>query len=394
MKPKTRALVMAFAVLGLFAATASSYVHYQLLNNPGYASFCDVNPAVSCAQAYLSRYGSIFGIPVALAGVAFFAVVLSIAALKGRTTKADTATGYVFALSTIGLIFVLYLAWASYAQLGTFCILCATTYVAVIGIFIVTLRSTKPPLTTLPGNAIRDLSSLVGSPLSLLLTIGAIVFAGFVISAFRGEPAASVVQEPAYPALTDQQRSDLEKWWVLQPKVDLGIPDDGAAVVVVKFSDFMCPACRQAFEWYKPIVARHEATGKVRFVTKHYPLEAECNKHAPSNHYASCEAAAAVIMARATGNAAAVEQWLFSNQSTLTPQTVKAAARDIGGIRDFDAQYARVLEEVTADANLGGKLGVNRTPTFYIAGRKLPNESLLPPQYFDYLIELALRGAT
>lgn len=392
MKPKTRALVLAFAVLGFFASTASSYVHYQLLNNPGYASFCDVNPAVSCTQAYLSKYGSIFGIPVALVGVAFFAAVLSIAALKGRATKGDTATGYLFALATAGLIFALYLAWASYAQLGTFCILCATTYVAVIAIFVITLRSTKPPLGTLPGSAARDLSSLAGSPLSLLLTIGAIVFAGFVISAFRGEPAASVAPEPAYPALTDQQRSDLEKWWVLQPKVDLGIPDEGAAVVVVKFSDFMCPACRQAFEWYKPIVARYEATGKVRFVVKHYPLEAECNKHAPSNHYASCEAAAAVIMARATGKAEVLEQWLFSNQSTLTPQTVKAGARDIGGIQDFDAQYARVLEEVKADADLGGRLGVNRTPTFYIAGRKLPNESLLPPQYFDYLIELALRG--
>jgi protein-disulfide isomerase len=233
----------------------------------------------------------------------------------------------------------------------------------------------------------------VSSPLSLLLTIATVVFAGLVISAFRVEQTTSAAQEPAYPALTDQQRSDLEKWWALQPKVDLGIPSDGA-VVVVKFSDFMCPACRQAYEWYKPIVAKYEPAGKVRFVVKHYPLEAECNKHAPSNHYASCEAAAAVVMARATGKTAALEGWLFSNQQSLTPQTVKAAARDIGGIADFDAQYARALEEVTADANLGGQLGVNRTPTFYIAGRKLPNESLLPPQYFEYLVELALRGTT
>jgi hypothetical protein len=71
---------------------------------------------------------------------------------------------------------------------------------------------------------------------------------------------------------------------------------------------------------------------------------------------------------------------------------VKKAAKEIGGIQDFDSQYPRALEEVKADAGLGGLLGVNRTPTFYIAGRKLPNENILPPQYFDYLVELALKG--
>ena len=60
---------------------------------------------------------------------------------------------------------------------------------------------------------------------------------------------------------------------------------------------------------------------------------------------------------------------------------------------DFDAQYPRVLEEVKADASLGASLKISQTPTFYINGRKITGKTILPPQYFDYLIELALKDS-
>jgi protein-disulfide isomerase len=194
----------------------------------------------------------------------------------------------------------------------------------------------------------------------------------------------------AYPPLTDQQRSDMEKWWNVQPETPLPIPKDGAKVLIVKFSDYMCPACRQTYEGYKGVLAKYLARGDVRYVVKHYPLEGECNSHAPINHYASCEAAAAVIMAQSKGTADKLEQWIFTNQIGLTPEAVKRAAKDIGGIPDFDQQYPTVLQQVRADADLGGQLDVKSTPTYYINGRKLPGNSITPPQYFDYLIELAL----
>ena|SRR6476646_768464 len=101
----------------------------------------------------------------------------------------------------------------------------------------------------------------------------------------------------------------------------------------------------------------------------------------------------AVIMAKPKGTAEKLEQWIFSNQIGLTPEAVKGAAKDIGGIQDFDAQYQTALQEVKADANLGATLKVSQTPTFYINGRKLIGTTITPPQYFDYLIELALKDA-
>ena len=371
----------------------SGYIHYKLLTDSSYTSLCDVNTTLSCSEAYLSPYGSLWGVPVALAGVIFFMVVLLVAGLGARPTSAarESAAAYIFALSSIGLAVVVYLAWASF-QLRTLCLFCATTYVAVIAIFVISGKATTFPMTTLPRRAVRDLRTLVKSPLALVILLLLVGAVGIVIGLFPRESVTSAsAQGPSYPPLTDQQRADLEKWWAVQPKVDLQIPNEGAKVLIVKFSDYMCPACRNTYEAYKSVLGKYLSGGQVRYVVKHYPLEAECNPSAPSNHYASCEAAAAVIMARATGAAQKLEQWIFTNQLSLTPDKVKKAARDIGGIQDFDAQYPRAVQEVKADASLGAKLGITSTPTFYINGRKLSGQSITPPQYIDYLIELALR---
>src|SRR5215213_2736268 len=82
MQPMTnaasRTLVLVFAIIGLGATTASTYVHHRLLTVPDFTSFCDVNSTVSCAQAYLSPYGELGGVPVAIFGALFFAAILAI----------------------------------------------------------------------------------------------------------------------------------------------------------------------------------------------------------------------------------------------------------------------------------------------------------------------------
>jgi uncharacterized membrane protein/protein-disulfide isomerase len=387
-------LLLAFGATGLAASSLSSYVHYRLLTDPSYTSFCDVSSTLNCTQAYVSRYGTFWGVPVALAGVLYFVLILLLAAvdIRGKSPARESATGYIFLLSTIGLAMVMYLAWASYFQLHTVCLFCATTYIAVVAIFILSGGALRIPMATLPARAVGDARSLARSPVALvviLLLLGGVAGA---IGWFPRESTAAA-QEQTIPPLTDQQRAALEKWWAVQPKVDIPIPNDGAKVLIVKFSDYMCPACRQTYEWYKPVLGKYLAGGEVRYVVKHYPLEAECNPSAPNNHYASCEAAAAVIMARSTGTAQKLEQWIFSNQLTLTPEVVKRAAKDIGGIQDFDAQYQRALQEVKTDASLGAMLKIGHTPTFYINGREITGNTLTPPQYFDYLIELALKDA-
>jgi len=391
MSKLSRTLLLAFATLGLGAASTSSYVHYQLLTNPSYASFCDVNASVNCTQAYLSPYGSLFGVPVALFGVFFFTLVLLLAGVGGRagSTVRDAMPAYIFAISTIGLAFILYLGWASYVQLKVFCMLCAATYVSVAAIFIVSGGATSFPMTTLPRRIPRDVRALISSPSALVLALLFVAGAGTVIAAFPGEQAAHGAPAPPR-VLTEKERADLTKWWDLQPKLESPIPMDGAKVMVVIFSDFQCPHCRAAHDAYKPIAAKYAAS-QVRFVLKHFPLEGECNAYAPGgSHSAACEAAAAVVLARQTGKAEKMTDWLFDNQDKLTPSGVRAAAHDIGGVPDFNAAYADALKEVRADANLGGTVGVTSTPTIVLDNKKLP-AGTVDPVLLAALIDVELQ---
>ena len=92
-----------------------------------------------------------------------------------------------FALSTLALAFVLYLGWASYVVLKVFCILCAVTYAAVIGIFLISGGATTFPMKTLPTRARRDLSSLVSSPLALVVALVLVSGAVMAVSVFPRE---------------------------------------------------------------------------------------------------------------------------------------------------------------------------------------------------------------
>jgi protein-disulfide isomerase len=129
----------------------------------------------------------------------------------------------------------------------------------------------------------------------------------------------------------------------------------------------------------------------VKYVLKHYPLEPECNPGLNGNHYASCESSAAVVMAQSKGAADKMTDWLFANQTRLSPAVVKEGAKEVAGIDDFDARYAAALQEVRADASLGGLLEVKSTPTFFINGRRVVG-GVAPPA-IEALIELELKRA-
>ena len=400
MSSRTRTLLLVFALVGLAAATASSYVHYKLLTDPSYASFCDVNATVSCTQAYTSEYGSFRGVPVAILGVVFFGLVSVLAGYSGRTASParENVAAYIFVLSTIGLAFALYLAWASYMVLKVFCILCAITYVAVIAIFIISGGATTYPMTTLPRRALRDVRTLIVSPLSLLVALMVIAASVAAIVLFPREGPATVTAsaQAALPSISADERARLEQWWNVQPKVELPLPmTKGAKVQIVKFSDYQCPGCRSAHDALKPVLAKYDR-GVVEFILKHFPLEGECNANVPTgNHYAACEAAAAYVMARGTGFQQKLDDWLFENQRDLTRDVVRQAAKDQAGINDFDARYERALQEVKTDASLGGLLKITHTPTIYLNGRMIAGggKGHPPSQYIDALIDIELKRA-
>jgi uncharacterized membrane protein/predicted DsbA family dithiol-disulfide isomerase len=377
------------ALVGLAASTAAAYVHYHLLFDPHYTSFCDVNGTFNCSQVYLSRFGTAFGVPVALLGAIWFglATVVALAGVAGPANVRESIPGYLFVLSTIALAVVLYLAYASVAILKTYCPLCLITYAAVVGLFLVSGAATSVPMTTLPRRAARDLRLLVASPIAIAL---AVLLVGGALSTLAFFPREGSTSAEAR-SLSADQRSEIERYMESAPRVPIIIPSEGAKVLIVKFNDYQCPACGQSYLAYKSILAKYEAqaAGAVRMVLKDYPLNPNCNTGVGLVHPAACEAAVAVRLAREHKRGEAMEEWLYTHQSEMTPASVRQAARDIGGVSDFDARFPATVELVKGDTMLGKQLGVKSTPTFFIDGVKV--EGMWIPQYFDQAIAYELQ---
>jgi uncharacterized membrane protein/predicted DsbA family dithiol-disulfide isomerase len=398
MSRRAALLALTCALVGLGASAAAAFTHYHLLYDPTYRSFCDVSATISCTQVYSSRFSTLWGIPVALFGALAFAAaaLLAVGGLVARQTVRESVPGYLFVLSTLSLAVVLYLGYASFAILKTVCLLCLTTYAAVIGLFLVSGASTSFPMTTLPRRAARDARVIVASPLALTLAVLFFAGAATTLAFFPREGVvASVEPAAAAPAPTQDQRSEFERWYVSQPRVPLIIPADGAKVLVVKFQDFQCPPCGQTYLQYKPIFAKYEAEhpGEVKVVYKDFPLNRECNDGiAQIIHPAACDAAVAVRLAGDHNRRDAMEEWLYTHQPAQTPPSVRQAARDVGAVADFDTKYSSTIQAVKSDIGLGRQLGVKSTPTFFINGVKI--EGGLPPQYFDQAIAYELQHAT
>jgi uncharacterized membrane protein/protein-disulfide isomerase len=402
--PSTATPVMwVAALLGLGASAESTRVHYKLLTDPSYASFCDVSATVSCTNAYSSAYGAIAGVPTALLGVLFFAGVLLVLALTSRSAASRAhASGYVLLMSAIGLLFVGYLGYASLVVLKTICLLCVTTYVAVVGLFVSAVTATRVSMSAMPERLAADLRRLFTTPAAMSALVAFVAAAAVLLWSFPSDTVMASAAEPgvaeeqqavAIPPLQPAQQAELEKFIGAQQRVPVMVASEGAAVVLVKFNDYMCPPCGQTFAEYKPVLAKwaKEYPGKLKFVTKDYPLDPECNQFAPGgSHMASCEAAVAVRLAREKGKAAPMEDWLFANQPSLTPASVKTAVQAIAGVSDFDARYQTTLQLVKGDIAQGGQLQVQGTPTFFLNGIRLPG---LRASFLDAAIALEMKRA-
>ncbi len=397
---KTQArLALVCAGVGLAASAYAAYVHYHLLYDPNYRSLCDVSATVSCTTVYQSRFSTFRGIPVALLGGIWFAVagLLTLGGLTARDTVRESVPGYLFVLSTAALAVILYLGYASFFLIKAVCVVCLTTYAAVIGLFLISGAATSVPMTTLPRRAARDARVLFGSPLAIALVVLFFAGAASTLAFFPREAAVTAAdgtQTQAAPQATAEQKSEFERWYAAQPRVPLVIPSDGAKVLVVKFNDFQCPACGQSYLQYKPIFAKYaaEKPGEVKMVLKDYPLNRDCNDNVTQTlHPAACDAAVAVRLAP-PAKLVAMEEWLYTHQPEMTSPSVRQAAKDVAGVTDLEAKFAPTLAAVKSDIALGKQLQVRSTPTFFINGVKI--EGALPPQYFDQAIAFELKRAS
>ena len=307
MTGRARNWLVLFAVAGLGASLASTWVHLQIVLDPFYVSACDVNGTVSCSQVYESRYGSFLGVPVALGGVLWFvgALLLAWAGARAPAESASNVSGYLLAWSTIGLAVAMYLAYASLFVLGLVCLYCVAVYITVIGVFVLAGSAPATPALKLAGAAAGDLRLLARSPIGLALALvfvaGSFGSAAWfnslsnadAMAAPLADPSAETAPNPeavAVDRLSEaEQQSEVERYWSAEPRIEIDLPPATAAqagdadIVVLKFNDYQCPACANAHRMYEPIFAKYASSnpGQVAQVTVDFPLDPSCNNEAP-----------------------------------------------------------------------------------------------------------------
>ena len=153
-----------------------------------------------------------------------------------------------------------------------------------------------------------------------------------------------------------------------------------ALVTIVAFSDFECPSCARQHPVLDRIVS--EFGDRVRLVMRDFPL---------SQHANARKAAEAAEAAREQGKYWEYAAVLFRNQSALGVDKLRQYATEVGLDRaKFDASLdsGKFAEKVQRDVIDGHKLGINGTPTLYINGKRLSDNSY---ENVKSVIEAALK---
>jgi protein-disulfide isomerase len=340
---------------------------------------------------------------VAAGGAIWSALVLLLAALGlnlPNKERSSRIASHIFALSTLGLAATFYFAYASFFVLASACPICITMYGAVIGVFLVS-ASSAGTLGSALSDFSRDLGALQRSRTAVTLGVAWLAASVALVVFFPREQVVEAsagvgaqIAAPPIEPLSAEQLDEWTKWLDAQPRVDAMMPSGDTKVLMVKFNDYQCPSCRQTWALYKDIIERYEQAhpGVFTYESRDFPLETECGA-GNAGHGAACEAAAAVRMAAGKDKKKEVEAALFAAQSpAMARDDVKKILREVAQISEseFDAQYPKVLEAVRADVQLGQRLGVTGTPTFFLNGIQI---SSLRPAYFDAAIAHMLQKA-
>ena len=167
-----------------------------------------------------------------------------------------------------------------------------------------------------------------------------------------------------------------------------------ARVTIVEFSDFQCPFCgRFSRETFDQLDRDYIATGKVRYVFRHFPIE--------KIHPSAFKAALVGECARQVGKFWELHHRLFANQQALGDLDLLNHAKAVG-IDGAGFQSCVVTPAATArvrqDLQEGARAGITGTPTFFLgvvqkdgrlkALRKLPGA--VPYAFFKSAIDSLL----
>jgi protein-disulfide isomerase len=178
-------------------------------------------------------------------------------------------------------------------------------------------------------------------------------------------------------------KEDLDK---LKTSLSPSFGAAGAPVVIVVFSDFECPNCKEEAKTLRQNLATN-FPNQVRVYFKDFPIE-------QIHPWAKPAAIAGQCIFRENPNAFwQFHDWIYEHQSDITPDNLKSKVLEFAQTaKDLDGmQLGRCIDskatEADVDASIaqGKSLNVDATPTMFVNGRRLVGN--YPWQNLKQLIE-------
>jgi len=379
-------------VLGTTAAAYVSYGHYVVLRNSLYFPWCDISARVACTPAYVSRFGYVFGLPVGPLLLTSFLVSAFVIAW-GPPREHPFSSAAVFVISIANVAVGMYQTFGTAVLLHLVCIPCVVLHGVSLALFAVASNDAKMPAKEFLALAWRHGRS-GARPFIGGATVGALL-CGIVIFFPEARPTTGLSAAASDGRDRVVSREALTRWYLSQSRSQEARLVASDAVVLVKFNDFQCPPCRQAFFDYQPALAQLRARfgPTFKFTNIDFPLDKKCNPFvSTSMHPVACEAAVAVRLAARAGKAASIEEWLFTHQTTLSaPSIVWSGLEEVTQVREGSTQYAENVGALDEDIQFAHRLGIDSTPTFFLDGVRLG--SGMSPAELVVLVETAAARA-
>ncbi|MDP2309239.1 MAG: thioredoxin domain-containing protein [Pseudomonadota bacterium] len=325
-------------------------------------SVCNVSDVWSCDTVNRSVYSKVGTVPVALLGVAYYAVMAWLS-LRQASGGAPKAPAMMTVLAGLAVLFDLYLGWAT-SQIGAACPLCVASWalnaILLVGSALL-WRSSEPASSLMDGIKAEVGSVAVVGLLTLVVGAMASRDAGAGGSTMGGASSGAVADlSQYYEQVTGRIELD-----GTEPVAG----DANARFTMVEWADFECPHCGVMSGELKEILAENK---DVKLYFKHYPISDTCNSFVEGErHKFACNAAAASECARLQGQFWELSRQMFKNQEFLGKEDIRFMAQQQKlDMTAFEACMAdpTTAESVKQDVAAGGVAGVEGTPSIFLKG--------------------------